>query len=364
MLNVVPVFDLSGISSPYYAEPQDVNVNVTVQHLPPPDQPFYDAANAAPEYVADWDSYVGQEPMKRQLQIHMDATTARWGILDHILLASGMPGVGKTTLARLIAKEMGGRLTMLVPPFSKTALYEAAMQCGEGEYLFIDEIHKLADHGPAAAENLLHILEERVLYLEGGVHKLAEFTVIGATTDVDKLPETIIDRFPIKPYFQPYSLADLVKITKNFCNYFNTTLLPETMVAIAKASRGTPRIARELVVGARDLQAATNEWCTPALLYAFKEIEPDGTTRQHKAYLKAMYQFFGREEADGTYTYTAGEASMMSLLRENKQGINRLERFLIETGLLDRTPRGRRLTPLGEKRARQYVLAEGGLPTN
>lgn len=359
-MDVVPAFILNPLAE---NEPNNVTVNVTVQQGEK-DMPFINAANAAPEYVKDWDSYVGQEPMKAQLMIHINATIQRWGTLPHVLLASGMPGVGKTTLARLIAKELGGRLTMLVPPFSKTALYEAAMQMNDGEFLFIDEIHKLADHGPAAAENLLHILEERVLYLEGGVHKLCEFTVIGATTDADKLPETIVDRFEIKPFFQPYSLPELVRITKNFADFFGTTVPPKTMVAIAKACRGTPRIARELVIAVRDVQSATGDWCTPEALYAFKEIEPDGTTRQHKAYLKAMYQFFGREEHDGTWSYTAGEASMMSLLRENKQGIARLERFLIENGLVDRTPRGRRLTPLGIKRARQYVLAEGGVPSN
>lgn len=357
-MDVVPAFLLNPV------EPQNVTVNVTVEQAKPSEMPFIDASNVAPQYVKDWDSYVGQEPMKAQLMIHINSTIQRWGTLPHVLLASGMPGVGKTTLARLIAQEMGGRLTMLVPPFSKTALYEAAMQCDNGDFLFIDEIHKLADHGPSAAENLLHILEERTLYLEGGVVKLAEFTVIGATTDADKLPETIVDRFEIKPFFQPYSLAELVRITKNFADFFGTTVPPKTMVAIAKACRGTPRIARELVIAVRDVQAATGEWCTPEMLYAFKEIEPDGTTRQHKAYLKAMYQFFGREEHDGTWSYTAGEASMMSLLRENKQGIARLERFLIENGLVDRTPRGRRLTPLGIKKARQYVLAEGKQPTN
>lgn len=360
-MDIMPVFPVY----PFPADQaQEINVHVTVEAPQPTEMPFINAANVAPEYVKDWASYVGQEPMKAQLEMHIKSTINRWGTLPHVLLASGMPGVGKTTLARLIAKEMGGRLTMLVPPFSKTALYEAAMQCDDGDFLFIDEIHKLADHGPSAAENLLHILEERALYLEGGVVKLAEFTVIGATTDADKLPETIVDRFEIKPYFQPYSLPELVRITKNFADFFETTVQPRTMVAIAKACRGTPRVARELVIAVRDVQAATSEWCTPAKLMSFKEIEPDGTTRQHKAYLKAMFQFFGREETDGTWSYTAGEASMMSLLRENQRGIARLERFLIESGFLDRTPRGRRLTPLGIKRARQYVLAEGGVPTN
>lgn len=351
---LVPVFDLSRVLDPDQV-PTEVNVHVTVAQEKEQEIPFINAAGNAPEYVKDWDGYIGQGPLKEQLLVHIDAALARWEVLPHVLLASGMPGVGKTTMARLIAKKMQGELTMMVPPFSKTALHEAAIQVPDGGFLFIDEIHKLADHGPAAAENLLHMLEENLLYLEDGVHTLNEISIIGATTDADKLPETIIDRFSIKPYFQAYSLAELVRITKNFANYFNTELTPETMVAIAKACRGTPRIAREYVIAVRDLQTARKQWCTPAMLYSFKEIEPDGTTRQHQAYMKSLYQFFGREDADGKIEYVAGEASLMSLLRENKSGLARLERFLIERGFIDRTPRGRRLTPAGVRRATTYL---------
>jgi Holliday junction DNA helicase RuvB len=227
------------------------------------------------------------------------------------------------------------------------------LQMGDWEFLFIDEIHKLGDHGPSAAENLYHMLEEKVLYLDDGVHKLADFTVIGATTDADKLPEPLVDRFAIRPYFQKYSLAEMVKIAKNFCDFYNIMLPADVMVAIAKACRGTPRVARELVVGARALQNSGTT-LTPAALLKFKELEPDGLTRQHKAYILAMFQFFGRDR-DGEWEYIAGEASLMTILRENKQGIARLERFLIECGLVDRTPRGRRLTPLGIARAAGYV---------
>jgi Holliday junction DNA helicase RuvB len=309
--------------------------------------------NVEPEYVADWYSYVGQEPMKIQLCIYIDEAITNVAALPHTLLASGMPGVGKTTLARLIAKEMKVRCVMLVPPFSPTALYDAAMKMKEFEILFIDEIHKLADHGPRMAENLLHILEEGVLYLDGRTIQLAEFTVVGATTDADKLPETIIDRFMIKPFFQPYSLVELLRIVMNFCDYYGITLRDDTMVALAKACRGTPRIARELVQGAKALQTVYGRDVTPQEVLAFKEIEPDGMTREHHAYLAALYTYFGRESAGGD-EYIAGEAALMSLLRENKTGLARLERFLIELGLIDRTPQGRRLTDRGIARARQY----------
>lgn len=261
-----------------------------------------------------------------------------------------------TTLARLVADELGVRCVMLVPPFSAAALHQAALGMNDGEVLFIDEIHKLADQGPRAAENLLHLMEEGVLYLDDGVHPLAEFCLMGATTDPGKLPETIVDRFVVKPYFDAYTAEHMVRIVKNFCNYYCFQLPPETMVAIAKASRGTPRVARELVRAAKALQTATGEAVRPEQLLEFKRFEPDGTMPQHRAYLTALYTLFGRDGKRGR-EFIAGEAALMSLLRESKTGLARLERFLLERGLIDRTPRGRRLTERGVLAAYNYARA-------
>lgn len=333
-------------------DPEPVEVTVNVQVGPEAENLPHREPSNVPVYVPDWDSFVGQEPLKAQLKMHIAASGSRCEQLDHVLLASGMPGVGKTTLARLIAQEMFSGITMLVPPFNLHTLREALEKMQVGDVLFIDEIHKLADAGKRGAEILLHIMEENTLYTpEGEVIPLGEFTLIGATTDADKLPEPLVDRFLIKPYFQPYSLAEMVQIAANFARYFRIDLPPEVLVAIAKASRRTPRVARELVAGARDLIEVYGH-VTPAELLAFKEVEPDGLTRQHCAYLTGMYSFFGRER-DGIREYVAGEASMMNLLRENKTGIARIERTLIEIGLLDRTPSGRRLTPKGIARARE-----------
>lgn len=336
--------------------PDTIDVRITEEQIP-----FRNHADYGPEFVADWNSYIGQEPMKRQLRVYMDAAKELWEPLPHILLASGLPGAGKTTLARLIAKEMNAHLTMLVPPFTSQTLYDALLSMPEYGILFIDEIHKLGDSGPRAAENLLTAMEENWLHLDSGSHELPSWTLIGATTDKDKLPEAIIDRFSKAPYFQKYSLSELVRITHNFTKFYNEKLLPETLVAIAKACRGTPRVARHMVETARAMQVSSGYMVGGKELLDFMEVTPDGLTRQHQAYVMAMFQFFGREADDGTWEYIAGEASMMSLLRENKQGISRLERYLIERGLVDRTPRGRRLTARGQVRAREWKARNGAL---
>lgn len=325
-------------------------------HLHPPEEPKPTLINAADNLPTSggWDTFIGQEAMKRQLKIHIASAKARGRALDHVLLASGNPGVGKTMLARIIAKEMGGEFIMLVPPFHRDTLYEAARSLPNLGILFIDEIHKLADHSPAAAENLLHLLYERRLYLDGGVVKLNDITCIGATTDADKLPETIIDRFVIKPYFSPYTLIDLAHITAQKCGLEGVSLDTLTMLGIAAACRNTPRVAEEFVRAARDYHAALGLRPTIDDLLDFKETEPDGMTRQHKAYLITILSHFRRVTADGEVVYIAGEYALRSLLRETKQGVHRLEKFLMERGYLDRSPQGRRLTAKGIEKAKSY----------
>jgi Holliday junction DNA helicase RuvB len=310
--------------------------------------PFVNAASQAKEYVTSWDDYVGQSVLKNELDVYINEAMLRHEPLPHALLASPMPGVGKTTLARLIEKRMGGGLTMLVPPFTPETLYEAALSVPEMGFLFIDEFHLLKGR---AAENLLHLLDEGVLYLDSGVHHLNNITVIAATTEKDALPETVLDRFYIKPHFDAYNLMDLVKITHNFCkpHNYDVKLSPEVMVAIAKACRATPRIAREFVSGARALQTAKGRLITPEELLAFKGITADGLTRQHQEYMKVMYQKFERIRA-GETVYVASERNMCTLLREKPPALARLERYLLECGYIRGTPQGRQLTELGIQR--------------
>lgn len=307
------------------------------------------------DMVSSWDEFVGQSRVKDQLNVHILSARERMEPLDHVLLASGTPGVGKTTLARLIAGQMWKEMKMLVPPFHVSTLYEMAESMNYGDILFIDEIHRLAENGPRAAENLLHMLEESRIYLDSGVVELEKFTVVGATTDADKLPETILDRFPIKPRFEKYSDEDMVRIVNNFRKKMQVEMSAEAMVAVAKAARSTPRIAREMVVAARDLNVALGRLPTASEILSFKDTDRTGLTSQHKEYLVNLYEYFGTRKADGSMVYAAGEDAMATMLREPKKGVQRIERFLLECGFIDRGPQGRRLTERGLAKVRELI---------
>jgi Holliday junction DNA helicase RuvB len=339
-------------------------------HLDDGDRPGVGVINALDFATADmpesWDDYIGQAPLKRQLMVYLTAAKAREERFPHTLLASGMPGVGKTTMARLIARSMDAKMIELVPPFNIYSLVEAAEQLDDGDVLFIDEVHKLADHGKRGAEILLKVLEDGVAFLPTGeVVEFADITIIGATTDKDMLPEPVVDRFKVKPYFQPYEEGELAEIAGTFATRHEAWPAIdddfEMLWAIAAACRGTPRIAEEMVMAARDLHVVLQRLATPAEVLDFLEVEPDGMTRQHIAYITAMRQYFARINKDGETEYIIGEAAIQQMLRETKPGIARIERFLVERGLLDRTPRGRRLTTRGILRAEEFIRAGKGV---
>ncbi len=313
---------------------------------------------------AELDDYVGQDPLKQQILVSLTSAKMRGDRFPHTLLASGYPGVGKTTMARLIAMMMGVRIVELVPPFDIDGLIAKLEELGDHDIAFIDEIHKMVDGvGARGAEVLLKVLEDGVAYTrDGNAVQLADITVIGASTDADKLPEPVVDRFKLKPYFQAYSLVELARIAIQFAyrHHCEECITNELGIAISDACRGTPRIIEEMVLAARDLALVHGRNPSPAELLAHLELEPDGLTRTHVHYLTAMRQYFGRESRDGEIEYIVGEAAIQQILRETKQGIGRVERFLVERGLVDRTPRGRRLTPLGIQRAEAFIAAGKG----
>lgn len=302
--------------------------------------------------VDEWSKFIGQEPLKRTLMVYMTMAEETGSPLPHTLLATGFPGFGKTTLAKLIAKSMERELYELMPPFTVEALAAVVDQMWDNDILLIDEIHRMALGRSRGAEMLLKVLEEGTLPLpDGTLLKLPPITVIGCTTDADLLPEPVLDRFKIKPSFQPYSITELscIAIQMAYRRALATgdALSDEMSITMAMACRGTPRILDEMVMAMEALIHVYGRTPTDPELLSFLQLEPDGLTRQHVAYLANLYRHFGRRNAMGRMEYICGESAMTDLLRETKPGINRLERYLQEVGLLERTPRGRRLTERG-----------------
>ena len=307
--------------------------------------------------AVDWKAFTGQEQLKNQLKVYIDAAIKRGDRLPHVLLASGYPGVGKTMLSRIIAKMMDVPMVELMPPFDTYTLVDAARKLPDRGILFVDEIHKLADAGKRGAEILLKVLEEGVAFLpDGSMVRLPNITIIGATTDRDKLPEPVVDRFKVKPDFAPYTYSELAQIAVRFSyrHWCEDTLDDDQAIVIAFACRGTPRIAEEFVLGNRDLSLHLGRNPTGEELLAFMDVTEDGLTAAHRKYLTALYQYFGQDTAEGV-KYVAGEAAIKQMLRETSNGLMRIEAFLLERGLIDRTPRGRQLTELGEERAQELL---------
>jgi Holliday junction DNA helicase RuvB len=350
--------------------PQEIDLDIDV-HLTPEEERARDVEPldfTTVDMPDSWDDYIGQEPMKQQLAVKIASAKARHAALDHILLASGYPGVGKTTMARLIARSLGDvAIYELVPPFNIQTLVETALKLNDRDILFIDEVHKLADNGKRGTEILLKILEEKTAYMpDGRVIELADITIIAATTDKGRLPDTVIDRFVASggdPYFQPYSWPELSEIAVQFAHRYRALDIIDDRLAvdIAAASRSTPRIIGGMVLAARDMYLAFGRAPNTQELLAFLEVEPDGLTRTHIHYLTALRQYFAREAPRGEgVEYIVGEAAIQQILRETKPGIQRIEAFLVERGLIDRTPRGRRLTARGIARAEEFIRAGKG----
>ncbi|MGJ7442514.1 AAA family ATPase [Aquipuribacter sp. MA13-6] len=312
-----------------------------------------------------WDRFIGQAALKRILNVAINSAKLRGETLDHVLLASVRPGVGKTTVARLIAKSLGGQIIEMVPPFNVYTIVEAASQLNDGDVLFIDEVHLLCNNGKKGAEILPKILEDWVAYLpDGRVVQLPRITIIAATTEADLLPEPVLDRFGHRPGFAPYSEDDLIGITVRFAARLNCmpAVDDDVVVTISEACRDTPRVIENMVVATRDLALYLKRNATSEELLTHLEVQPDGLTRAHVEYITALRKYFGRVNEDDEVEYLAGEAAMQQLMRESEKGINRIERFLIERRYLDKTPRGRRLTERGITKAEELIAAGKGLP--
>ena len=294
------------------------------------------------------EEFVGQERVREQVSLVLESAKRRGRPPDHVLL-SGAPGLGKTSLAMIIAAELGTGIRITSGPALERAGDLAALVSSlvEGEVLFIDEIHRIS----RPAEELLYVAMEdfRVDVVVGKGPgstaiplEVAPFTLVGATTRAGLLTGPLRDRFGFTGHMEPYTPGELERVLARSAQLLGVDLRPDGAHEIAGRSRGTPRIANRLLRRVRDFAevradgVVTRAVARDALLVY--DVDELGLDRLDRAVLEALVLRFGGGPV--------GLSTLAVAVSEEAETVEEVaEPFLVRTGLVVRTPRGRVATP-------------------
>lgn len=296
-----------------------------------------------PQYPTDWDDYIGQDFAKATIQAMIHRAKERGEErVRHMLISDGEPGIGKTALAVLAAREIGGRCFVIsgTPNYQQVRVVILGMR--PGDVLFIDEIHRLAVGGKAKAEWLLHVLENDALVGPTGVERAnLGITVIGATTDAARLPDTLLSRFGPPITLERFNLNEALQFAAlTAARMFNPLPNPsqDEMMGVIYAADFNPRKIRSLLNAYLDTHY---EAAGPDLERVFDRLHltPDGLDDVQQRYLVTLRQAAG----------PMGESQLKSILRE--AALQHCERRLVDRGLITHTKQGRMLTADGIERA-------------
>ncbi len=322
---------------------------ITPQVLPEDEKEIRGPANMRPEHL---DDFIGQDAVKENLKVFIKAAKARGEALDHVLLF-GPPGLGKTTLASIISKELGVNFKATsAPMISKSGDLAAILTNLEAnDVLFIDEIHRL---NPAIEEVLYSAMEDFQLDLiigEGPSARsvkidLQPFTLVGATTRAGLLSNPLRDRFGIPLRLDFYNHEDLKKIVLRGAQILQMPISEDGALEIAKRSRGTPRVAGRLLRRVCDFGIVEGGKQVNSVLAdtALKRLDVDnfGLDAFDRRYLNCIVKNYGGGPV--------GADTLAAALSEERDTIEEvIEPFLLKIGFIQRTPRGRIVSEAGYK---------------
>lgn len=294
------------------------------------------------DYPQTWDGFVGQVEAVDQLRTAVKSAILREDRLDHTLLASGAHGIGKTTLAQIIAYEMGVGYVAVSGPITIDEARKILKDMQDGDILFWDEFHLAVAGNRNRADWLLPMLTDHVLLSKDGPEQMPDITVIAATTDVGKLPQTIISRFMIRPILEYYTDEEASTIAERLAGRMKVRLRGQEILGrIAAASNNNPRDMRMIITAIRDM-AVTGDGKVNfkrALLWA--GLTADGLSRVAQDMLLVLLD---------SNEYTASLETIQAALGEPGP-LRHPEQSLIQKGYVTITSRGRKLTESGIARS-------------
>ena len=335
-------------------------------------EPLVTAAELAPEdddlevslRPRRLEDFVGQPRLKEQLTIALEAAKGRDEALDHVLLV-GPPGLGKTSLAFIVREELGvGIRTVAGPALERKGDLAAILtSLEERDVLFVDEIHRLSR---AVEEILYPALEDFRLDIVVGQGPAARtltldlppFTLVGATTRTGLLTTPLRDRFGMTYRLDYYGVDDLTTIVRRSARILGVEIAEEAASEIARRARGTPRVANRILRRVRDVAEVRHDGAVSlqvaAEALALLEVDETGLERTDRELLAAIAQKFGGGPV--------GLSTLAVTLGEEPDTIEDVyEPYLLQLGLIQRTPRGRIVTDLGRERAGAVVSDEASL---